>query len=283
MTTEVLCVIPTFRPQQAFRELVAEVATQAPVLVSDDASPVTIDATLREASLTPEVRVLRHAENAGIARGLNEGLRAARQAGATWLLTLDQDSGIEPGYVAAILDAARVALGITRLGAIGAAEVTDGDVTLRYPTQERGGLVTTAELVQTGTLWSVGALEAIGGFDESLGIDAVDAAACLRLRRAGYELALAPSVRITHRIGSAQAVSFLGREVLATGHSPQRRATMVRNRLRLLPEELAASPAQGLRSLRRLAVNTALAVTVEDDRWAKAKGSIRGLLPKRGK
>jgi hypothetical protein len=54
---------------------------------------------------------------------------------------------------------------------------------------------------------------------------------------------------------------------------------MVRNRLRLAPREFLLSPAQGFRSLRRLGVNTALAVTVEDDRWAKAKASARGLWP----
>lgn len=283
MTADVLCVVPTFQPDGTLPGLVKALAAQVPVLVSDDASPVTSDGVLRAAASTPGASVVRHARNAGIARGLNEGLRAARAAGAMWLLTVDQDSRIDGGYVAAMLDAARVASGIARIGAIGAGEVSDGGVALRYPTVERGGLLTTPELVQAGTLWHVSALEAIGGFDEALGIDAVDAAACVRLRRAGYELALAPDARIAHRIGSARPVTFLGRTVLATGHSPERRATMVRNRLRLLPEELAASPAQGFRSLRRLAVNTALAVTVEDERWAKAKGSIRGLLPRRGK
>ena len=55
---------------------------------------------------------------------------------------------------------------------------------------------------------------------------------------------------------------------------------MVRNRLRLAPAEFAQSPKHALRTLRRVAVNTLLAITVEDDRWAKAKGSARGILPR---
>ena len=74
---------------------------------------------------------------------------------------------------------------------------------------------------------------------------------------------------------------MLGRDVLSSGHSPERRTTMVRNRLRLFPAEFAQSPTHALRTMRRVAVNTALAVTVEDDRWAKAKASARGLLPRR--
>ena len=79
----------------------------------------------------------------------------------------------------------------------------------------------------------------------------------------------------------ARAVQVLGRTVLATGLSADRRTTMVRHRLRLAPAEFMQSPIQGLRTMRRLAMSTALAVTVEDDRWAKAKASARGLFPKR--
>ena len=90
---------------------------------------------------------------------------------------------------------------------------------------------------------------------------------------------VAPEVSITHRIGEGRQVTLLGRSVLASGHSPERRTTIVRNRLRLAPEEFRQSPAQAFRSLRRVAVSTALAVTVEDDRWAKLRASARGLLP----
>ena len=145
----------------------------------------------------------------------------------------------------------------------------------------RTGMPTTHELIQTGTLWSVGALVAVRGFDETLGIDAVDAAACLRLREAGRAIVVAPGAAITHRVGDGQQVTVLGRSVLASGHSPARRTTMVRNRLRLFPAEFAMSPLHALRTIRRLSVNTALAVTVEPDRWAKAKASARGLLSAR--
>ncbi|MEI6363988.1 MAG: hypothetical protein WCP95_17870, partial [Actinomycetes bacterium] len=47
----------------------------------------------------------------------------------------------------------------------------------------------------------------------------------------------------------------------------------------LFPAEFAQDPVHALRTLRRVAMNTALAVTVEDDRWAKARASAKGLLP----
>ncbi|MCX6413455.1 MAG: hypothetical protein NTU77_02425, partial [Actinobacteria bacterium] len=195
-----------------------------------------------------------------------------------WLLTVDQDSSLPPGYVAALLAATT-----DRVGVIGANIISDASGDVRYPTTHSDGHLTTEEVFQTGSLWSVAALTAISGFDESLGIDAVDAAACLRLRERGFIVALAAGARLEHRVGAARQVTLLGRTVLATGHSPERRTTMVRNRLRLAPAEFRQSPKHAFRTLRRVGVNAVLGATVEENRWAKTKGTIKGLLPRRSR
>jgi len=279
----VLAVVPTYRPDA--EELVALVVSLIDqtdgVVVSDDASPCTADDPLRGVSILG-AQVVRHDRNAGIARSLNAGLARAAELGMDWLLTVDQDSAIPADYTADLLAAAVVAqdvLGPAGVGAVGAGSIDDASGQLSYPVQLVDGVPVTHEVIQTGTLWSVIALLAVGGFDERLAIDAVDAAACLRLREAGYHVVLAPEVAVTHRVGSGRQVRVLGRSVLASGHSPGRRTTMVRNRLRLFPAEFAQSPTHALRTLRRIAMSTALAVTVEDQRWAKAKASARGLFP----
>ncbi len=238
---------------------------------------------LRAASDTGAT-VVRHRRNEGIARSLNDGLQRAAAVGATWLLTVDQDSRLESDYVPRLLgaaDRAAASLGTGMIGAVAAGGIADASGALGYPVVEVSGIATTPEVIQTGTIWSVDAMTALGGFDESLGIDAVDAAACLGLRAAGLSIVLAPGLEVRHRIGEGRQVRVLGRDVLSSGHSPGRRTTMVRNRLRLFPAEFAQSPTHALRTVRRVAVNTALAITVEDDRWAKAKASARGLLPRR--
>lgn len=250
----------------------------AGIVVSDDASPATFDRILQECSAP----VHRHRDNQGIARSLNVGLRFAEDAGAAWLLTVDQDSRLPEGFVDVLHAAARLTADVgLPVGAVAAETVVVGQTQLRYPQREEFGVVTTTEVFQSGTLWNVEALRGIGGFDESLGIDAVDAAACLGLREQGYRIVLAPGVSLEHAFGHGRPVRLLGRTVMATGHSPSRRATMVRNRLRLLPRELRADPAQAWRSSRRLMVNTALSITIENDRWAHARASIKGLWPRR--
>ena len=253
-------------------------AAQAEVIVADDASPCTSDRVLADVA-SQGIPVVRHARNAGIARSLNDGLRHAQATGAAWLLTVDQDTVISVDHVARLVTVAGAVSRSMRVGAVAAGRIDDAAGPLAYPVTVVDAVPTTQEVIQTGTLWCVTALEAIGGFDEYLGIDAVDAAACVRLRAADYSLVLAPDVAIAHQVGASREVSVLGRTVMATGHSPERRTTIVRNRLRLAPEEFQQDPVHALRTLRRVAMGTLLSVTVEDNRWAKAKASAKGLWP----
>lgn len=274
MTSRVAAVVPAYSPDaDALGALVTSlIQADLPVLVVDDGS---VDASYLQGLTGDGIQTLAHTANAGIARSLNDGLAFAAQHGAEWLLTVDQDTVLPIGYVEALLAAVSPGVGV-----IGAETIGDASGDLSYPARTVDGLLVTDEVFQTGSLWSVTALQIVGGFDEDFGIDAVDAAACLRLREAGFLVALAPGVRLEHHYGSGRPVHVLGREVWATGHSPARRETMVRNRLRLFPREFRQSPVHALRTVRRLGMNVLLGVTVEDDRWAKAKGAARGLLPK---
>lgn len=266
-------VIPTFQPDPvSLMPLIASLQVAGlPVLVTDDASPASFDPLFEEIR-AKGVELVRHDCNAGIARGLNDGLGFAERQGAGWLLTVDQDTALPEGYVASVLPWATEGVGV-----VAAEHIDDASGKLSYPTQRTDGFLTTHEVIQTGSLWSVADMRAVGGFDESLGIDAVDAAACLRMRERGLKVVLAPAVSLSHHLGSARQIRILGRTVLATGHSPGRRTTMVRNRLKLAPAEFRQSPVHALRTLRRVAVNLTLGVIVEDDRWAKAKAGLQGL------
>ena len=278
----VVSVVPTFSPPAQFYELVTVLSEQSErVVVSDDGSPCTSDDLLRQTALPGNIEVIRHRANAGIARGLNDGLGAAQRVGAPWLLTVDQDSMLRESYIQDLLDAAtdRVASG-ERLGALGAEVIEDASGPMEYPVSIRNGMPTTEEVIQTGTLWNVEALDRIGGFDETMGMDAVDAAACLALRQEGFSIGLAHGLRVAHAIGRATSVHIGGRTVMVTGHSAQRRASMLRSRLRLFPAEFAESPRHAVRTIRRVVVNQSLGLVIEDQRWEKAKGTARGLLPR---
>jgi len=260
VATQLVSVVPTFNPGAEALDLVQTLATSAPVVVSDDASACTADPVLAAMGAMEGVRVIRNDRNQGIGRGLNQGLLFAREIGAPWLLTVDQDSMVDSHYAPAMVEYANqlIASGV-RLAALGAGDVRDASGPLVYPTRSiphgREQVVVTEEVVQSGTLWSVDALTQIGGFDESLGMDAVDAAACLGLRARGFLVAVDPQRTLKHRIDGAQQVSILGKQVMVTGHSSARRQAIVRNRLRLFPGEFRQSPVHAVRTVRRGLVN----------------------------
>jgi len=279
VTPSVVAVIPTFQPPESTGSLLAQLAnTVEKVIVSDDASPCTSDPLLRQWHELPSVEVIRHDRNRGIARGLNDGLNAARQLQSQWLLTVDQDTELDDQYLRQLLaDAERLLGEDVLLGAIGAETIEDASGVMSYPIRRGDHGLVTEELIQTGTLWNAAAMASIGGFNEDLGIDAVDAAACLALRQWGFTIAVAAGTSVSHRIGSSRTIRIAGRSVMVTGHSPQRRASMLRNRLRLFPAEFAQSPRHALRTLRRVAVNQTLGLVVESGRWGKLRGSAKGL------
>lgn len=225
-----------------------------PALVVDDGSSCSYDSVLRQ--LDTAIETLRLPRNRGIAAALNVGLRRARELGAGWLLTLDQDSRLGPGSVAALLaTATRCGDAGVPVGVVGCGMVSTGGTAMHYRTHEVApGVLGTDEVLQSGALWNVAALTRLGGFDESLAIDGVDTEMCLRLSENGYAVLVAPDARLEHELGRAVPVRLLGREILATGHSPRRRRTIVRNRLRLAPRHLRADPVAGLIALRRMAV-----------------------------
>lgn len=270
-----MAVVPTYRPDgSALRALLTDLHLAGiETLVADDASPATSDRLLAQVHAEGTM-VVRHGHNAGIARGLNEGLAFAELNGAAWLLTLDQDTSITAEVIDRLL---RVTQAQDRIGVVGVEVIGDASGDLTYPSQQVDGLTTTEEVFQTASLWRVSALREVGGFDERLGIDGVDAAACLRLRERDWRVVLAPGTRVQHRYGSGTQVRILGRMVVSTGHSPARRESMVRNRLALAPAEFRQSPRHALRTLRRVAVNTLLGVTIEEHRLANLAGSLRGL------
>ena len=259
----VVVVIPTHRPPETLSELVAELSPLGPIVISDDCSPVTFDGILRGLS-QPRVTVLRHSTNQGIARALNEGLAEAKHQGATWLLTLDQDSWLSSSSAQALLaSGSQQSIDSARpVGVIGAGSVhLQGGATLYSP--DTPNVHPVPEVIQSGSLWSVQALNSIGGFRTDFIMDAIDADACLRLRERGYSVLIDRKVEVNHCLGNVQPTRLLGRQILVTRHPPQRLRRMRRNRFRLFPAEFWQSPSNAMRTIRRVAINEVLS------RWSR--------------
>jgi rhamnosyltransferase len=162
-------------------------------------------------------------ENRGIAAALNVGVQVARDAGFPWILTMDQDSTIGAGMIAAyaaMLNArpeAQFLVPNVHANGVDHAD-TEGPVDFA---------ITSGTLVRT-TLFAE-----VGPFAEQLFIDGVDIDFCLRARRLGHEILQVKGARIYHELGERVAGGGWRANVYAT-YSPLRRYYMYRNHLYLI-------------------------------------------------
>lgn len=170
------------------------------------------------------VRYIPNGANLGVAAALNIGARAAREAGFSWLLTMDQDSTATPGMVERLLESA---LGDPEsIGIVSPVHRQVGGKPRMVPSDSHEVLTA----MTSGNVVSLSALAEVGGFMEALFIDQVDNELCLRLWRAGYRVVEAGDADLHHRVGDVRK-HWLPYPAYSSNHSALRRYYMTRNRL----------------------------------------------------
>ncbi|MFB2599273.1 glycosyltransferase [Herbiconiux sp. P17] len=249
MTDDVAAVVTAFRPGAGLAGLVRSLAAQtARVVVVDDGSGPDADAVLDEARAAG-AEVVRHAANRGIAAALNTGIAAARAARdpesddadpgrLAALVTFDQDSTVDDGFVATLLGTYRDAAGAgLRVGLVAPARVEG------LPSPVSGyerGFVLGGTPIQSGLLIPVATLDRVGRFADPLFIDGVDTDYALRTAAAGLVVVLATGAALGHSLGERHPVALLGRPLRLGGQpvsfvvsKPFRYYYLLRNRVLL--------------------------------------------------
>lgn len=227
--TEVWGVVTAFRPDSSFAARLARIASQVSgLVVVDDGSGPGLD-DIWEAVGSSSAVLIRLDENSGISAALNTGIREALERDADAVVTFDQDSTVDAGFVDGLVtaEAHAVAMGL-KVGLV-VPERFDGVSQVRHGTS--GGVLLAHHVIQSGMLIPAETLRTVGPMLDSLFIDLVDTEFELRCRDRGYSCIAAPALRLHHRLGSQYAVRVLGRPVVVTLSSPFRYYYRVRNRV----------------------------------------------------
>lgn len=218
-STRTCAVVSLFNPDDGVLANAAALLSQVDhVVVVDDGStqdPGRILAKLSAAGCTVE----RLHENSGIAAALNRGIEIAlsRADKPDYVLTMDQDSLLEDGYVRSLVEAATAAA----VQGIPVGLVAPGTVR-GLPVRRRGtrlGVQLGGEPIQSGLLIPVPVVEQLGLFKADLFIDGVDTEYYLRCRNAGLETVLAPGAALNHSLGSSAPAQIMGRTVSLRGRN----------------------------------------------------------------
>lgn len=209
--SRVACVVTAFHPSPGLiGNVKALVAQSGRVIVVDDGSGPGYDNIFGQVAETG-AEIERLATNSGIGAALNRGVERARQTpGIDYIVTVDQDSTLPPGYVQALLEgeAAARSRGLIP-GLIGPARIRGNPV---MSAGTRNGVVLGKEPIQSGLMITVDALEHVGAFQETLFIDLVDTEFYLRATDAGWPTILADA-EFDHSLGTFVDARVLGKPV----------------------------------------------------------------------
>ena len=166
---------------------------------SDDGSADSIELEL------PDVTLIRSEHNLGFAGGANLGMCAAMERGADCLWLLNNDAQAEPCALLALLAQLDAD---SRVGIVGGvlSEAFGGGRIGKWTGVTRPGHGPNDRLdyVAGGCmLVRREVLDTVGLFDDRFFFYYEDADFCLRARRAGWKLAVAPDARVEHEVGAS--------------------------------------------------------------------------------
>lgn len=176
--------------------------------------------------VSDSVLVIENKNNEGVARALNQIFLKAKDLGASWVLTLDQDtiipSNILEEYKDILINFSNVAIVCPRVH-----DMISGDLWPMVCDNEDNIYVN--RCITSGSINSINAWEKVGGFDDYLFIDEVDHDFCIKIIDAGYKICLAKNVIISHKIGETEIKRILGKKIYVRNHSPFRKYYICRN------------------------------------------------------
>lgn len=262
-----LAIIVSYNGSAHLRESVEALAPQVGrILIVDNGSRSETLDVLDVLETAPDVSVIRLGMNRGIGHALNVGASRAREWGHTWLLTMDQDSVVQPGM-------------LTAFAAALAAHPEAACLAPRLMDTPRRGDADVHEIevaITSGNLVRVDIVEAIGGYDEMLFIDGVDFDFSLRLRTAGHRIHEVVDALMVHRLGDARRRAGVLDRYYAR-HAPLRRYYMSRNFFYLVERHARRFPLFFLKLAASHALLMVLVAFRDPRPWASYRAVLRGI------
>lgn len=171
-----------------------------------------------------EVVLITSPKNIGIAAALNRLMQRSRDLGATWMLSLDQDSVCPDSFC---VEMSHFLEREPDFGIV-APVIVDRNVGIvgHNPEKEYKSVRT---CITSGAFTRIDVWNKIGGYDESMFIDSVDFEFCYRVRQAGYKVVQVRDVRLLHEIGKSEKKKFIFWTIDVKNHSAFRKYYIARN------------------------------------------------------
>jgi rhamnosyltransferase len=282
-TAQAICaVVVTYHPDSGLADRIEKIARQVgQTVIVDNGSPSSCVEQIKQFVGRLRVHLIPNATNQGMARALNTGVRWAASQGCGWVLTLDQDTEVSPNMIDSMAEVFDSYPSPERAAVIGSNYRHKGSGKVWY-SEAMGASHSPWREIETvltsGSLVSIEAFQAIGGFRDDFFVDCVDQEYCLRARAHGYRILMTSKPVMTHGMGFPTEHRLLGRTFGTSNHSPLRRYFVARNSVILVREYLRAEPKWLFWYLWTYAKSMVLICLFEEQRILKVKSTLRGFI-----
>lgn len=280
--TLVAAVVVTYHPSGPYVDRLQRLAAQVDrlIIVDNHSLPEVVDTLTRFCFGDDHRKLICNYENFGIAQALNIGIEAARQMGMQWVLTMDQDSIVEPDLVRELLQTIEQDRQSETAGVVAANYEDSTGRPYVKTTDEQGSdsAFETRTAITSGSLVNVAAWQAVGGYREDFFIDSVDHDFCFRVRKAGWRILQSRRVLMKHQLGgTTRRANWLVVKPAIANYGPIRRYYMSRNRVAMFKSHWKSDLGWVLRELLMIPIDMMLILVHEPGKAVKIGAMIKGV------
>lgn len=224
--------------------------------------------------LDSNIAVLRNEKNEGIASALCKIMEYARDNGYSWVLSLDQDSVIQPGlmeryyYYSKLAENSDVAM-FTCL-------IKDRNFTDEKYEEQSLEIIDVPYCITSAAYTNVEKYFMTNGYDRDFFIDAVDFDICYTLREAGYRVCRISYVGLYHEVGHGENRSFFGKNIVVYHQKPFRVYYLARNTITMSKKHRKLFP--WFVMIKKEAALLARILFYEDCKYKKLIAFYRGVM-----
>lgn len=247
---KIVAIVVAYYPDlHGFKDLLEATSPQVDQVVVVDNTPNSSSDLLACCPKLNNLNLISLGDNFGIAYAQNKGIEWAREAGADYVLLLDQDSVPYPDMVSKLMAYYLFDSDGTDIAAVGPVTVDARSgiksyfltsrfwLPVRYRPHKKidpTNLISVSFLISSGSLISMAAISRLGGKRSNYFIDHVDTEWCFRARGEGFKLLGVHNALLRHSLGDTvkRVWFFYSRHVAY--HSPLRDYYMFRNTILML-------------------------------------------------
>lgn len=187
--------------------------------------------------------IISNPSNLGLGYAQNQGIKKAIELDSNFVLILDHDSVLTPGFVNELVNSTIHLKNLgAKVGAVGPVYINE-KTNEQYPITRyigpfinrvnpaEGSNIEASFLIASGSLISIDVLHEVGLMNEDLFVDYIDVEWSFRCKSKGFKLFAIQRALMHHEIGDNR-VSVFGRMISV--HSPIRRYYLTRNSIYML-------------------------------------------------